>query len=91
MYICTVQIYGELQHENSISILEETIITCLEKADVLKCNYISIPLWSFPCKKWPSGLAVKVKIPSVVTSTGRSMLVGCVWFVRDDNLLSHAK
>ena len=72
MYICTVQIYGELQHENSISILEETIKTCLEKADVLKCNYISIPIWSFPCKKWPSGLAVEVKISSVVTNIKRA-------------------
>ena len=76
MYICRVQIYGELQHENSISILEETIKTWLEKSDVLKCNYISIPLWSFPCKKWPSGLAVKVKIESVVTNIKRAKYVG---------------
>ena len=76
MYICTVQIYGELQHENSTSILEETIKTCLEKADVLKCNYISTPLRSFPCKEWPSGLAVKVKISSVVTNNKRAKYVG---------------
>ena len=38
MYIYTVQIYGELQDENSIRILEETIRAFLEKADALKCN-----------------------------------------------------
>ena len=61
---------------NGIIVSIHQLGACLEKGDVLKRNYISIPLWSFPCKKWPSGLAVKVKISSVVANIKSAKYVG---------------
>ena len=78
MYIYTVPLYGELQHDNSIRILDETIKASMEKADALKVASVSLPIWSSPHQKWPSHLAEKVKMSSDTSNISRAKYISFV-------------
>ena len=81
--------YDQLQHGNSVKLLEKTIRTCLEKANELKMQTVSFAIAPAQCKAWPLGLYESIKIRSNVDKIKCLKNVDLVRLVSEDQVATN--
>ena len=81
--------YDQLQHDNSVKLMESTIETCLKKASDLKMRTVSFSIAPAQCKAWSSGLYERTKIRSIISTMKRLDTVELVRLVSEDHIVTN--